>query len=123
LDEAEQDAERQLRAERENLAEAQQKLDESLSRLDRLRRQRRSLVTRGSELTRRGLASLDEMEAEDEATVATQAAAFDAQSLGAVGVIDWDAILVDPVGLDGVGGLDFAGGSVEAPVGNPASAP
>ncbi|KAK4032938.1 hypothetical protein C8A01DRAFT_20046, partial [Parachaetomium inaequale] len=37
-------------------------LDKSLTRLDRIRTQKRLLLTQGSEIVRRGLASLDEVE-------------------------------------------------------------
>ena len=62
LDSEEQDAEEAFRVERLALAEAQKRLDESLARLDRIRRQKRTLLSRGSDMIRRGLSSLDEME-------------------------------------------------------------
>ncbi|AEO54338.1 hypothetical protein MYCTH_77342 [Thermothelomyces thermophilus ATCC 42464] len=62
LDRLEQDAKEALRADHDSLAKAQRRLDESLARLDRIRRQKRSLLSRGSEMVRRGLASLDELE-------------------------------------------------------------
>lgn len=86
LDQAEVEAEELFRERRAALLKAQQDLDEALGRLDRLRRQKRLVVTRGADMVRRGLESLDDLEAaeqrESDAAVAMQAA-------GGFGVIDW----------------------------------
>jgi predicted transcriptional regulator len=89
LEREELDAEESFRAEREALLQAQRRLDESLARLDRIRRQKRSLLTRGTEMVRRGLASLDEVE---EAERQESSAALEAQVNGAFGVVDWGAV-------------------------------
>lgn len=89
LEREEQDAETAYRAERTALKAAQDRLDASLARLDRLRRQKRLLVSRGSDMTRRGLASLDEMEElEREET----SAAAGAKDTGALDAVDWNAV-------------------------------
>jgi len=62
LNSKEQDTEEAFRAKRLALAEAQRRLDESLARLDHIRRQKRTLLSKGSDIVRRGLASLDEVE-------------------------------------------------------------
>ncbi|KAK3896392.1 hypothetical protein C8A05DRAFT_48491 [Staphylotrichum tortipilum] len=107
LDSEEQDAEEALRAERLALAEAQKasaeaqrRLDESWARLDRLRRQKRMLLSRGGDMVRRGLESLDEMEEADRR---------EANAAGdPVDMVDWDAAFVVPpeLPLD----LSFSGG-------------
>ena len=110
LDQEEQDAEESFRAEREALRQAQLRLDESLARLDRIRTQKRSLLTRGTEMVRRGLASLDEVE---EADRQESSAALEAQANGAFGVIDWNAVFETLPELELPVGPDSAGGIVE----------
>jgi hypothetical protein len=74
----------------EDEEKAQEELDVILSRLLRIRRQRKSLRERGAESFARGVQSLDEMDAEEaDLTVQEQSAVGDAQSMGAVGVVDW----------------------------------
>jgi hypothetical protein len=72
-----------------DLARLQQEMATSLARLDRIRKQRESLVTRGAEMVNRGLQSLDELDAaerlESEAVVSAQAS-------GAMDVIDWNSV-------------------------------
>jgi hypothetical protein len=86
LEKAEEVAEESLRERRVRLLQAQKDLEESLARLDRLRRTKRSLVTRGAEMVSRGLESLDELEE------------LERQESGVVvgsqvnGVFDWDAV-------------------------------
>lgn len=70
----------------------QQQLVEKISKLTRLRRQKKKVVSRGHAMVRRGFQSLDELEAaereESEAVV-------DVQALGGFDVIDWNAVLND----------------------------
>lgn len=93
---------RRLMAEKQELLRrAQQDLDESLARLDRLRKQKRQIFSKGREMTVRAARDLDELEELDrrDSEVATSV-----QSLGGFGVIDWsavdlsslDSVLVDP---------------------------
>ncbi|KAL2196648.1 hypothetical protein P885DRAFT_37161 [Corynascus similis CBS 632.67] len=89
LDREEQDAKESFRLERAALLEAQQCMDESLARLDRIRRQKRLLLTKGRDMVRRGLASLDEVE---EAERQESAASVEAQVNGAFGVVGWNAV-------------------------------
>jgi hypothetical protein len=91
LDREEQDAEEAFRLERSALLEAQKRLDESLARLDRIRRQKRLLLSKGGDMVRRGLASLDEME---ETEREESSAVVDAQLSGALGVVDWNAVFL-----------------------------
>lgn len=67
----------------EGLQRAQSELDESLSRLETCRKRRRQLVSRGIEMTRRGLDSLEELERAEEV-----AAAEDVNSLVHSNIID-----------------------------------
>ena len=52
LDSEEQDTEEAFRTERQAVAEAQRRLNESLARLDCIRRQKRLLVSRNSDIIR-----------------------------------------------------------------------
>ena len=70
----------------------QRESSEALAKLERLRKQRESLVTRGSVMVRRGLQSLDEL---DEFERAESEAAIQVQSLGHVDVVDWNVIFAD----------------------------
>jgi hypothetical protein len=82
-------ADKRLKDEEER---AQEELDVILSRLMRIRRQRKVLRERGSELFARGVQSLDEMGGEDEVlAVEEQSAVGDAQAAGAFGVVDCGA--------------------------------
>jgi hypothetical protein len=109
LDQEEQDAEELFRAEREAFAQAQRRLDESLARLDRIRRQKRSLLTKGTVMVQRGLASLDEVE---EVERQESSAVMEAQASAAVDVIDWNAVLGVLPELSSPGDPDFFGGTV-----------
>ncbi|KAF4982161.1 hypothetical protein FDECE_17563 [Fusarium decemcellulare] len=62
LEKAEEAAEELLSSRREALRLAQRELDESLSQLESCRKRKKELVSRGVEMTRRGLDSLDELE-------------------------------------------------------------
>ncbi|KAK8024209.1 hypothetical protein PG993_003996 [Apiospora rasikravindrae] len=84
----EQEASDSLRRASEALEKAHREAQEAFARLERIRKQRESLVTRGVEMARRGLRSLDELEAAERVE---SEAAVDAQSLGAFGVVDWNA--------------------------------
>ena len=69
--------------------EAQRKASEAVARLSRIRKQRALLRTRGAEMVNRGLNSLDELEAADREE---SEAAVAAQEVGALGVVDWNAV-------------------------------
>ncbi|PNH32595.1 hypothetical protein BJF96_g4158 [Verticillium dahliae] len=92
------------------LEELQSQVAEALSRLKRLRTQKRSLHERGVKMVNQGLQSLDELDSaereESEAVVAVQAA-------GGFGVIDWSALgSFDPESLDFLGTGDTASATV-----------
>ena len=76
------------------LSRLQQQLNERVARLARLRRQRKAVISRGQEMIRRGLRSLDELE---EADRSKSGAAIDVQLSGGVDVLDWNAIFPDEV--------------------------
>jgi len=116
LDSEEQDAEEAFRAERLALAEAQRRLDESLARLDRIRRQKRTLLSKGGDMVRRGLASLDEVE---EMENRESNAVVEAQVNFAVDVVDWNAVfdtlpelapVVDPDSFGGIPPVSLGSG-------------
>jgi hypothetical protein len=90
------------------LEKVQQRLNETLARLMRLRRQKEMIVSKGVEMVRRGLKDLDEL---DEVVQAESAAVVDARLQGAVDVIDWSAIGFDV-------GFPIVGDSVEVGVVN-----
>jgi len=80
------------------MLQAQASLNEALARLARLRRQKRQLVTKGQHMTRLGLQSLDDLENEERRE---SDAVIEAQSLGALDLIDWNAVTGDSVfGVD-----------------------
>lgn len=96
LDREERDAEEAFRVERTALLEAQKRMDESLARLDRIRSQKRLLFSKGGDMVRRGLASLDEVEAIEQQE---SLAVVDAQVNGAFGLIDWGGVSQPELGL------------------------
>ncbi len=93
-----------MREQRKNAEEerkAEEALEEAMARLARVRKQKRLLKERGDALFRRGMESLRDAEQQE------SEAAVNVQSLGALDVIDWGAVLGDsglPV-LDDIGGL------------------
>lgn len=92
LDKEEESAEELLASRRAALRQAQADLDESLNRLERLRKQKRQLISKGNEMARLGLQSLDELEEEERRE---SDAVIEAQSLGAIDLIDWNAVSGD----------------------------
>ena len=66
LDDQEAAVEALLNSRRENLKRAQRELDESLSQLESCRRRKRLLVSRGVELTKKGVNTLEELERIDQ---------------------------------------------------------
>ncbi|KAF3768191.1 hypothetical protein M406DRAFT_250576, partial [Cryphonectria parasitica EP155] len=99
LDRKELDAEKVL-------LELQSKLGEATARLVRLRKQKRSLHDRGAKMVSQSLRSLDELEEEerwkeDARRAAESEAVVEAQSWGALDVVDWDNV------LGGVAASDF----------------
>ena len=109
LEQAEADAE-------EALFVLQTQLQTAVGHLARLRRQKRFLRERVSELFRRGMQSLDELEAEDcllesaEAQVVT-----DVQEFGACDPVDWSSLVLD------LSEADLAAVSVLGPAVDPGS--
>lgn len=96
------------------LARSELELQEALARVTRLRRQRDAVQSRTRELFNRGMRDLDESDgvrSQEEAILDEQQAIGTAQSLGAVGVIDWSAILpeVDLFGAEGAGAAPVGG--------------
>lgn len=68
--------------------QAEEALELAMARLARVRKQKRSLKEKGEELVVRGIRSLEESgELRSESLAVSQA-----QSLGAVDLIDWDAV-------------------------------
>lgn len=92
LNKEEESAEELLASRRAALRQAQADLDESLNRLERLRKQKRQLISKGNEMARLGLQSLDELEAEERKE---SDAVIEVQSLGGVDLIDWNAVAGD----------------------------
>lgn len=70
----------------------QQQLVEKISKLTRLRRQKKKVISRGHAMVRRGFQSLDELE---EAEREESEVVVDVQALGGFDVIDWNAVLND----------------------------
>ncbi|KJK83615.1 hypothetical protein H634G_00847 [Metarhizium anisopliae BRIP 53293] len=97
----------------EQMLKAQAELNEALARLARLRRQKRQLVTKGQQMTRLGLQSLDALEEEERRE---SEAVIDAQSLGAIDVLDWNAVFGDAL-------LNAAGDTAAVGAGNSSNAP
>src|SRR5690606_30103024 len=87
--------------------EAESELHELLGRLARLRRQESVLQSKGAELFERGM----QEDRDEERAIERQQVVGEAQSLGASGLIDWDAVglelglpsLADPGSSDGTG--------------------
>jgi hypothetical protein len=99
----------------EVLIQAQQTASEAAAKLARLRRQKRMLITRGSDMVRRGLQSLDELEELEGA---------DRQELGAVvpvndvfGEVDWGAVDFSSLGPEPAD-PDSSGGTVVRDIDN-----
>ena len=70
----------------------QQQMNERISRLTRLRRQKKMVISRGHEMIRRGLKSLDELE---EAERRESDAVIDVQVSGGLDVVDWNVVFGD----------------------------
>jgi hypothetical protein len=70
----------------------QQQLVEKISKLTRLRRLKKKVISRGHAMVRRGFQSLDELE---EAEREESEVVVDVQALGGFDVIDWNAVLND----------------------------
>jgi hypothetical protein len=105
-----QNAEAQKRVEAD-IEKTEEAVAEMLSRLARLRKQRKLLQGKTSELLARGLRDLDEedgVRSQEEAILAEQQAVGGLHSLGALDIIDWTAMpgfFDPPVGSsDGIGG-------------------
>ncbi|CAI6091476.1 unnamed protein product [Clonostachys chloroleuca] len=80
------------------LASSELALQEALAKVSRLRRQRQVARVKSQRLFRRGVRDLDEQDGirtQEEAILEEQQAVGTAQSLGAVGIIDWTSILPD----------------------------
>jgi peptidoglycan hydrolase CwlO-like protein len=89
LEEREAAVEELLSVRREALRVAQRELDESLSQLESCRKRKKVLMSRGVEMTRRGLDSLDELEEAERAdSAAEQLAVEDIHSLVHSDVLD-----------------------------------
>lgn len=78
----------------ERLARLHKETSEALAKLDRLRKQRETLVSRGATMVNRGLQSLDELDAAEREE---SEAVMSVQSMGGLDVVDWNAIFSDPV--------------------------
>jgi hypothetical protein len=94
------------------IAETEEQLAQVLSRLSRLRKQHEALRARTSGLFERGLEGLEEeSESSDPRPVSEeQQLVGQAQALGGLGVVDWEAIGVAPYGsalVDPFAGFEF----------------
>lgn len=105
----------------EALLALQTQLQTTVGRLARLRRQKRLLKERGSELFRRGVQSMDELDSEnrrveEEALRVTS----HTQSLGAEVPMDWNSLGLDlsDVDLEALGGLGSANETAEQVAGS-----
>ncbi|CCF43076.1 hypothetical protein CH063_12889 [Colletotrichum higginsianum] len=110
--------EKEEREAEEEMEVLQVQLSTALGRLSRLRKQKRFLKDRGSELIRRGLQSLDELEAQDREVAEAEARVEqDLVSWGAGEVFDWSSL---GVGSDfaELGPLSPSRGTAEGPAGN-----
>lgn len=85
------------------IVDAERQLSEALSRLSRLRQQRRSIAADSSSLLDRGLKGLEEDEEPDSPAPMSeeQSLVGQVQSLGTFGVLDWEAIGMVPYGSSG----------------------
>jgi hypothetical protein len=88
-----------------DIEKAELELETTLARLARLRRQRKILSDKTSELFSRGMRELDEedgIRSQEQAILDEQHAVGEAQSFGAMGLLDWSSILpevLDPEGF------------------------
>ncbi|KAK4170587.1 hypothetical protein QBC36DRAFT_305832 [Triangularia setosa] len=106
----------------EEIAAKENLLAETLNSLTRLRKQRESMRDWGAELFRRGMESLDEVDALAPPSPGPadpsgeQSLVGQAQSLGALGVIDWEAVGISnpDVAFEPPAGLDWLGDPVPA---------
>lgn len=83
----------------EELLELQRQLNERLSKLMRLRRQKRLLQSKGMKMLERDLQSVGELEAVEAAessAVAESSLVVDSVAAGAVDLIDWSTIFEGP---------------------------
>jgi hypothetical protein len=85
------------------IVDAERQLSEALSRLSRLRHQRETINKDGSLLLDRGLQGLAEYKEPDTPPPMSpeQRLVGEAQSLGAVGIVDWEAMGFVPYGSAG----------------------
>jgi hypothetical protein len=86
----------------EKLARFHREAVEALAKLERFRKQRASLVTRGAIMVARGFQSLDEL---DEQECAESILMAEAQAVGAADVIDWNALELGFVTLTSLAGI------------------
>ncbi|EXF84535.1 hypothetical protein CFIO01_13753 [Colletotrichum fioriniae PJ7] len=91
LEREEEAEESLLRKRAEALRRAQAEMDESLSKLDRLRKAKRMVFKKGRAIP----GPSEEVAPSDESLLVR-----DAQSSGAFGVIDWDAVMAGSSGFD-----------------------
>lgn len=82
------------------LLDLQRQVNERLSRLMRLRKQKRQLLEKAETMVRRNVETLDELEAVENAE---SFAALEAQMVGASDVIDWNELFVDGSPLSAAG--------------------
>jgi hypothetical protein len=88
----------------EELLELQRQLNERLSKLMRLRRQKRLLQSKGMKMLERDLQSVGELEAVEAAessAAAESSLVVDSMAAGAVDLIDWSTVFGDPSSVDG----------------------
>lgn len=83
-----------------DIEKAESALTETLARLVRLRKQKKVLKERGSDLFVRGIRDLDDIDgvrSQESAILEEQQAVGEAQAAGAVDMLDWSSILGAPL--------------------------
>lgn len=86
-----------------DIEKTEQELQAVLAKLARLRKQRTFLKDRSNVLFKRGMIELDEedgIRSQEEALLSEQQSLGEAQSLGAMGLVDWSSILSGPITFD-----------------------
>jgi hypothetical protein len=103
----------------QGLLQAQKLVNEHTTRLMRLRKQKRSLLSKGREMVRRNLESLDALEEQERLAELNRVGGGEFGIMENVGdVADWGPMNISDFDLTGLGGLDSLGGIGEQAAGN-----
>ena len=107
IEKEEELAEEELLELQRQMSVLHQSVNERFARLARLRQQKRLVKTKGVDMIRRGLKSLDELE---EVERCESEAVIDVQSSGGFGVVDWNAVgVLDDFLMPDLGVVDGTG--------------